>query len=200
VHAQALFSKIIKNLKHEILMKKLYRYIVCWSIVAFSSNGISTEARAGDFIENAGTVLSIALPATAGGMTVVSDDQEGTVQLIESTALTLGATYGLKYTISEERPNGGKHSFPSAHTSVSVAAAEFLRKRYGWEYGIPAYLAAGFVGYSRVEAKAHHVHDVLAGAAIGIISNMIFTTSRDGWYAQASANNGFYALGLSRSW
>ncbi|MGB3398652.1 MAG: phosphatase PAP2 family protein, partial [Candidatus Deferrimicrobiaceae bacterium] len=41
---------------------------------------------------------------------------------------------------------------------------------------IPAYLAAAFVGYSRVEADEHWTKDVLAGAAIGIVSGFIFTS------------------------
>ncbi len=45
-----------------------------------------------------------------------------------------------------------------------------MRKRYGWDYGIPAYAAASFVGYSRVESGKHYAHDVVAGAAIGIIA------------------------------
>jgi membrane-associated phospholipid phosphatase len=181
-------------------MRKLFSHALFWSVLGFSGVTASSEAWAGDFIESAGTVLSVALPATAGGMTVGFGDRDGTGQFLEATAMTVGVTYGLKYTISEERPNGRKHSFPSAHTSVSFVAADFLRKRYGLEYGIPAYLAAGFVGYSRVEAKEHHVHDVLAGAAIGLLSNALFTTSRDGWRVQASATDGVYGIGLSRAW
>jgi len=89
-------------------------------------------------------------------------DGNGALEFGESAALTLGVTYGLKYTVNEKRPNGGGQSFPSAHTSISFSSAEFMRKRYGWEYGIPAYAAASFVAYSRVEAGEHHPHDVVA--------------------------------------
>jgi len=105
----------------------------------------------------------VILPATAAGLTAGFKDSKGTLQFGESAALTLVATYGLNYAIEEERPNGGSHSFPSAHTSISFASAEFMRKRYGWNYGIPAYAAALFVAYSRVEARQHHTHDVIAG-------------------------------------
>ena len=80
-------------------------------------------------------------------------------------------TFGLKGLVTEERPNGEPHSFPSAHSSTTFAAAEFVRKEYGWTWGLPAYLAAGFAGYSRIEAHEHWWHDVAAGAAIGILSN-----------------------------
>ena len=81
------------------------------------------------------------------------------------------ATYSLKYSVDSERPNGGGQSFPSGHTSIAFAGAEFIRKEYGWGWGVPSYLAASYVGWSRVETKNHWTSDVLAGAAIGILSN-----------------------------
>src|SRR5437870_12383693 len=99
-------------------------------------------ARASDRIELAGDILQYLLPASAAGLTLGYKDGAGTLQLGESAALTLGVTYGLKYSIDEQRPNGRRHSFPSGHSSISFSSAEFMRKRYGWEYGIPAYAAA----------------------------------------------------------
>ncbi len=113
---------------------------------------LSHGVRAKGNVEAAGDVLQFVLPATAAGLALGLEDNEGLFEFGKSAALTLGATYALKYTIDEERPDGGGYSFPSGHTSISFASAEFLRKRYGWSYGIPAYAAATFVGYSRVEA------------------------------------------------
>ncbi len=115
-------------------------------------------------------------------------------------ALTAAVTYGLKYTISESAPNGDSHSFPSAHTSLSFTSAEFLRKRYGWEYGIPAYVAATFVAVSRVEAKDHYTHDVLAGAAIGIASGYLFTRPYKGWSIQPEVDQKYQGIRLNRTW
>ncbi len=56
-----------------------------------------------------------------------------------------------------------------------LTSAAYLERRYGWAYGAPAYAAAVFVGYSRVHAKEHWTTDVVAGAALGITSNLIFT-------------------------
>jgi membrane-associated phospholipid phosphatase len=160
----------------------------------------SVSVQASDSIESAGDVLMIILPATAAGLTVGFKDSKGTLQFGESAALMLGATYGLKYAIEEERPNGGRHSFPSAHTSISFASAEFMRKRYGWEYGIPAYAAALFVAYSRVEARQHYTHDVIAGAVIGIGSSYLFTRPYEGWHIQAEADHKYYGMMLSHNW
>jgi hypothetical protein len=80
-------------------------------------------------------------------------------------------TNALKYAVDERRPNGGGSSFPSGHTSFAFTGAEFIRKEYGWGWGVPAYAIASYVGWTRVEARAHYTHDVLAGAAIGILAN-----------------------------
>jgi membrane-associated phospholipid phosphatase len=160
----------------------------------------SIGARAGDNIQTAGDVLQFVLPATAAGLTLGYRDGTGALQFGESAGLTLGATYGLKYAVNETRPNGGGQSFPSAHSSISFCSAEFMRKRYGWEYGIPAYAAASFVAYSRVESREHYAHDVVAGAAIGIVSSYIFTRPYKGWHVQADADAHYYGVRLSRSW
>lgn len=83
-------------------------------------------------------------------------------------------TYTLKYAIDARRPNGGRQSFPSGHTSAAFMGAEFIRKQYGPWWGAPAYAAASWVGYTRLDAHQHYWRDVLAGAAIGIASNHDF--------------------------
>jgi membrane-associated phospholipid phosphatase len=157
-------------------------------------------ARGKDAIESAGDALTLALPATAVGLALGYGDNEGLLQFGKSGALTLGVTYGLKSVVREERPDGDSRSFPSGHTSVSFASAEFLRKRYGWPYGIPAYAAATFVGYSRVEADRHYTHDVIAGAALGILSSYLFTTPYEGWNVQIEADAGYCGICLCRRW
>ena len=158
------------------------------------------DAYAGDAIKTAGDILQYVIPATAGGLTLGYRDYKGTLQFGESVALTEGLTYGLKYTVNETRPDGGSQSFPSGHASISFCGAEFIRKRYGWELGIPAYAAASFVAYSRVEANEHYPHDVIAGAAIGMLSSFIFTKPYKGWEVKTEAGPGLHGLFLSKSW
>ena len=76
---------------------------------------------------------------------------------------------------------------------------EFMRERYGWEYGVPAYALASFVGYSRVESRQHYPHDVIAGAAIGILSSYLFTKPYKGWNMELDADGKYYGFRLSRS-
>ncbi|MDO8956910.1 MAG: phosphatase PAP2 family protein [Deltaproteobacteria bacterium] len=167
-------------------------------MIAFFAAGMSVHA--GDSIESAGDVLFFLLPATAAGLTLGLRDGRGAVQFGESAALTLGVTYGLKYAVDEKRPNGGSQSFPSTHASISFSSAEFIRKRYGWEYGVPAYLAATFVAYSRVESRDHYAHDVIAGAVIGIVSSYVFTTPFLGLQIQPDTDGRYWGIRLSRNW
>jgi hypothetical protein len=161
-------------------------------------------------IASGGDMVLIGLPIVAFGLTWLLDSHTdkadkpaapssftGTVGGVDFVHMTgsprhdLGlallrtelVTFGLKGMVTEERPNGEPHSFPSAHTSTTFAAAEFVRKEYGWGWGTPAYLAASFAGYSRVEANEHWWQDVAAGAAIGILSNHDFGEMH-GWRIQ----------------
>ena len=69
------------------------------------------------------------------------------------------------------------HSFPSEYRSSFIQSASFIQKRYGQEYGIPAYIVASVVGYSRDEGDKHHVHDIIAGDAIDVTSLFYFTSN-----------------------
>ena len=132
--------------------------------------------------KTAGDILLFTMPAMAMGSTFIwQDGQKGTYQFSKALAGTLAVTYGLKLAINKERPNGeNNNSFPSGHTSVAFTSAAFVQKRYGWEYGIPAYLLAGYVGYTRIEANKHDAVDVVAGAAIGIGMGYLFTKRYEG--------------------
>jgi membrane-associated phospholipid phosphatase len=179
-------------------MKKQNKFftlvIIITQLTAFDCCRLS----AGDGIQTAGDVLLFVLPATAAGLTLGHRDGQGTLQLGESLVVTLGVTYPLKYGIDERRPNGGSQSFPSGHTSVSLSAAEFMRKRYGWEYGVPAYVAASFVAYSRVESGEHYLHDVVAGAGIGILSSYLFTKPYKTWNISMEGDTRSFSVWLSR--
>ena len=61
-------------------------------------------------------------------------------------------TVGLKYAVRRERPDqSNTRSFPSGHTSNMFTMATIASHYYGPRVGIPAYIAAGFVGVTRME-------------------------------------------------
>lgn len=124
-----------------------------------------------------GDILQFTIPAAALGTTLAIRDFEGSQEFAKGLILTSATTYGLKYIIPEKRPSHGNHSFPSGHTAIAFFGSGFIHKRYGWQYAIPAYAAAAFVGYSRIRIKEHWVHDVIGGAAIGLLYSIFFTTS-----------------------
>lgn len=122
-------------------------------------------------------VAVIALPVATLAGVIIERDWEGLKQGAFTAAATAGATLILKYSVREDRPDhSNRHSFPSGHTSTSFATATFLQRRYGWKLGVPAYAVATYIGWGRVYARKHHWWDVVAGAAIGAGSALIFTT------------------------
>ena len=85
-------------------------------------------------------------------------------------ALT-AVTGALKLTVKEWRPDGSDNrSFPSGHAARAFAGAELVRSEYGWKWGAGAYAVAAGVGLLRIAGEHHYAHDVLAGAAVGILS------------------------------
>lgn len=115
----------------------------------------------------AGEVITAALPLTALTATFTLDDPEGRAALLGSYTVTMTTGYMLMQGVERERPDGSDdNSFPSLHAASAFSGAAFLQRRYGWEVGLPAYLSASFVGWSRVHSDKHHLSDVLAGAAL----------------------------------
>lgn len=161
---------------------------------------IPVSGQAADSVETAGDALAVLLGASALGSGWYHQDLPGAKQYAASALVSSGATVLLKYTIDEQRPNGDDHSFPSLHSSFAFSSAEFLRRRYGLRYGLPAYAAAGFVGYSRVESDNHYWHDVLAGAAIGIASSYFLSEPWPGLQMSTAATADFVGLRLSSRW
>ncbi len=155
-----------------------------------------------DTVEKNGTTLKTLILAVGLGSTVVFEEgHEGTIQFLESFAASYLATEGLKKATDKTRPNGNCcKSFPSGHTSKAFMGAAFIHQRYGWEYGIPAYAAASYVAYSRVQADKHFVEDVVAGAAIGIFSSFYFTKPYKGFEMMPLVGNGVYGISVSSTW
>ncbi len=63
-------------------------------------------------------------------------------------------------------------SFPSGHSCSSFAAAAALCCQ-SRKWGVPALVLAGLIAFSRVFLFVHWPTDVLAGAALGILSGLL---------------------------
>ncbi|WP_339656750.1 phosphatase PAP2 family protein [uncultured Maribacter sp.] len=185
-------------------MKFIYLLIFLFLLnVSFSQQkDTAREIRMETQIQNIGDYAQYAPTAFSLITILAKKDKVGFWQLSKSVGTNLTATWILKYAINKPRPEGRTdgHAFPSGHTSFAFQGASFLQKRYGWKYGVPAYLVAGFVGYSRLEGvnDRHDGWDILAGAAVGIGSTYLFTTPYLEEHLELSfdSGNGAYAMGV----
>lgn len=158
---------------------------------------LSTHAAKSN-IEKSGDLGLLALPLLAYGSTFYLYDRQGRSEFYKSILSTALATQLLKVTVHKKRPLEDSYtSFPSGHTAIAFQSATFIEQRYGWTYGIPAYVAATYVGWTRVDSQQHYTIDVVAGAAIGIISSLYFTTPYKGMQITPYAKNGNYGVELS---
>jgi membrane-associated phospholipid phosphatase len=153
-----------------------------------------------DALETAGSVGAILLPVGAAGGAILAHDHRGLGQLAAAYASSMAVVYVLKPLVDRTRPDGGHQSFPSGHAASAFAGAAFLQRRYGWRLGVPSYLIASFVGYSRVEAKRHYTSDVVAGAAIGIAANFVFTHPRQHVSVTFDAGRGHAGSAVTVTW
>lgn len=130
--------------------------------------------------DRASSIGRDALVVAALGVPAIQGDWDGALQAGGSVGAAFLLTTGLKEVFPERRPDGSDNkSFPSGHAGSAFAAAATLQNRYGWQVGVPAQLAAAFVGYARVEAHKHYWYDVVVGAAIGEASGFLITSRRN---------------------
>jgi len=121
-------------------------------------------------------LTALATPSGEDSGEWVSSKAKGMSVELGAELVTAGVTSGLKDITNRERPNGGNNSFPSGHSSGAFASSALANRnlqsipmsdnlRIALEVG--NVLLASATAWARVEADAHWLSDVLAGAAIG---------------------------------
>ena len=102
------------------------------------------------------------------------DSQWGELALTAaaSYAVATAVTWSAKQLVNERRPDGSDcRSFPSGHATYAFAGATMLRHEYGhlspW-VTVGGYGLAVLVAADRVRLDRHYIHDVCAGAAVGV--------------------------------
>lgn len=108
-------------------------------------------------------------------------------------------TYGLKYAVRRERPDGSDNlSFPSGHAAVTFATALVLQRHFGW-WSLPTFLVASYTATSRLHENVHYLSDVIAGATVGAIAGRTVTRHGRNSYALVPLiGRGTFAIVLQR--
>lgn len=93
-----------------------------------------------------------------------------------SIFISQSATSVLKFIVNRKRPDGESDrlnsSFPSGHASGIFGVSYIISKRYP-ETKIYMYSLATIVSISRVYLGRHYPTDIIAGAALGILSGYL---------------------------
>lgn len=125
-------------------------------------------------------VLTGVIPLGALWLTHARDDDEGRDQYLWSMGTSLVVLNGARLAFKDHewgtRPNGHPYGFPSGHIAFLGAGAAFLQDRYGWTWGVPAWLATGYTGYVRVETGHHRWRDVVVSGVVAAGISQYFVT------------------------
>ncbi|MBI2784301.1 MAG: phosphatase PAP2 family protein [Gammaproteobacteria bacterium] len=98
---------------------------------------------------------------------------EFSLSALSAYGLTAVTTVTIKGITNTQRPTNefqdGHYGFPSYHSASTFSIAACLEEYYGWKVGLPAYVLAGLVGWSRIDQREHDLSDVLFGAVLGVV-------------------------------
>ncbi len=148
-------------------------------------------------MRKAANIVTIALPITAIGVSLLHHrDWKGIGEFAVSAGLTVGSALIIRQIVRNQRPDhlGDFHSLTPPDLALADASSDYMWSRYGWRYGVPAYLASAFVSYALTDAKKNHWYDTLATGALAFGFNYaIVDRYRPGRYhvsAEAAPNGG----------
>ncbi|MGI9343387.1 MAG: phosphatase PAP2 family protein [Gammaproteobacteria bacterium] len=150
--------------------------IALFAVIATLLTALPASADKTEDLKDAGDIVQILLPVSAYGLTWLYGDKEGFYQYTKAFAGAVITTQVAKFAVGRLRPDASNTaSYPSGHTTAAFSGAGFIHQRYRNPWlSVPAFAAAGFVGYSRIRGNKHYRDDVLAGASVGLMWN---------WYA-----------------
>lgn len=150
------------------------------NLIGYSDGKAATDLRHyGDIAQFSGPIVGSLF--LLHGWTKDNVESKKTGWLAFESFLWSGAVeLTMKFAIGRRRPSGtddpfsfqpgqSDGAFPSGHTTTAFAAATVFAEQYPtWKVVIPAYAAAGAVGFSRIYSNQHWGSDVVGGALLGI--------------------------------
>ncbi len=119
-------------------------------------------------LRKAANIVTIALPVTAIGVSLLHhEDWKGLKEFAVSAGLTVGTAFLIRQMVREQRPDHSDfHTLTPPDLALADASADYMWSRYGWRYGVPAYLASTLVSYALTDAKKNHWYDTVASGAL----------------------------------
>lgn len=86
-----------------------------------------------------------------------------------------------------------------APTAFAASSAAFLQDRFGWKYGVPAYVMVGYVSYVRVATNHHRWRDIAAGVALSMGVSRLFVTPHDATHMAPIVGPDWLGMRIERS-
>ncbi|MDQ3814386.1 MAG: phosphatase PAP2 family protein [Armatimonadota bacterium] len=127
----------------------------------------SSESKEARFATGTGFHLYVAAGTL---LPLLEDGKEGaghSLRTMESVGVGGLVEYSLKRLVREKRPRSNERtSFPSGHAMAAFEVAT-MQSHFHPHQAPLWYGGATLIAASRVQLHRHHVHDVLAGAALG---------------------------------
>lgn len=150
-----------------------------------------------------GHAVMSAIPVSAIAVAFLKHDREGEKQWLRNTlanqTLTSIARLGFNETSLGRRPTGNGYGFPSGHVAFAGSGSAFFSERYGWKYGVPAWLATAYVANNRVQNHDHHWRDVIASMALSYGVGKLFVTPENASYVAPVIGPDWLGLRWERS-
>ncbi len=114
---------------------------------------------------------------------------------LSSYAMGAATTYSLKQITSERRPDkSDRRSFPSGHTMFAFAGATMLVHEFGnvspWVW-IGGFGVGTLIAIDRLANDRHYLHDVCAGAAIGVAATELTYYLKEKLFKSKNVDVGF---------
>ncbi len=149
-----------------------------WKIRGILLALLLTFALSEKHIEKLGDSYQIALPIIALGCSVTNRQAfDFALRYVAQWGVVQSSKQILGTTPINQRPNGNYRGMPSGHTATAVFGAsnivhQCIHKNPAARAVV--LLTAGFVGASRIDAEAHNIWQVLAGALVGWLGDRAF--------------------------
>lgn len=144
--------------------------LLSWTLLAKSQQ--HHDDALDDILQHVPMASVFALKAAGYHSGASADWTELGLTAAASYVMGAAATYSAKQLVGERRPDkSDTRSFPSGHATFAFAGATMLHHEYGhlspW-VSVGGFGLATLIAASRVAGDRHYLHDVCAGAAIGV--------------------------------